>query len=265
MNKFSIRTYIQEKASILENMDLVYDGKTINLIKELKSTPRAWKHLRFDKFDIKLPKRSIYDHMISLSISAESFLDELNLDLDRKKIADFILFHDLAEAIMWDVPFFTSCEIAKLVYKTKEQKDEEERIINKFFIDNFPESLKDDFQIYEQEFFQEADSEEKRFLNFIDRFDPILNIWTYLLKFKDEIDISYFLQSMADFFDNPKVKDYAYISDLYETVIFFQNKENAFDFYNGWIEFLKAKEMNRIRWEIIWKLIDREGIHYCAN
>jgi hypothetical protein len=77
------------------------------------------------------------------------------------------------------------------------------------------------------EFNDSRGTDELFLFNFIDRVDPIINIWIYINLFRSEIDIDKFLVAMDDFFLNPKVVGFSLDDETEFLVRFLQNKEFA--------------------------------------
>lgn len=62
----------------LEKVTIRVNGDTLAPLEILKQTARSGKLVRIDKHQLMLPKRSIFDHIVSLSEQAHLFYDFLN-------------------------------------------------------------------------------------------------------------------------------------------------------------------------------------------
>ncbi|EKE28471.1 MAG: hypothetical protein ACD_3C00054G0011 [uncultured bacterium (gcode 4)] len=238
----------------------------LRLIDELQKIPRAWKHLRLDKNWIILPKRSVYDHLVSLWRNADILMDLTELKVDIKALTDIIAFHDLAEAIIWDTPYFTTSDLAKDLHKSKEDKDLEEMKANMLILDTFEWELKKDFWAYLSSWINSETSNELLLFKYLDRLDPIINIWRYINIFRFEIDIDHFLFAMDDFFINPHVVEFSFNANTKLLVKFFQDKNNALRFHKDWIDFIRRKlESSPINPNFLIEILENKDMNFIWN
>jgi len=252
-----------EKIELINSYKIISDWKEFKLIDELKKIPRAGKHLRLDKAWIVLPKRSVYDHLLSLWRNVNIFKDFIDFEISEEKVSNIIAFHDLAEAIMWDIPFFTSTELAKWLYKSKEHKDEEEKRVNNLILNTFEWELKRDFSEYLSDCESWEFSNELKYFNYLDRIDPVLNIWKYLLIFKSKIDIEVFLEAMNDFFINPNLVNYTLNNDTLTVVKFLQNKDFAIDFFYNWVSSFDSNlDLSKSKIDLFKSIFDTEEMFF---
>ncbi|EKE29295.1 MAG: hypothetical protein ACD_2C00193G0016 [uncultured bacterium (gcode 4)] len=258
-----IQAILKERLESVNAYLILHDWNELRLIDELKKIPRAGKHLRLDKNEIKLPKRSVYDHLLSIWRNADILFEIFDMKLDRNAFMNIIAFHDLAEAIIWDIPYFTTTELAGWPLKTKEEKDKEEEKVNSLILDSFDWSLKEDFRFFLLEWMSPDKSPELKLFNYLDRLDPIMNIWIYINMFRDEIDITHFLNAMDDFFINPNVIKFAFNSETEDLVRFFQNKEHALSFHKDWMDFIKRWiDSSKINPESIIEILSCKNMHF---
>lgn len=258
-----IQEDVLNKLELINSFKIKYDWKDLFLIDELKKIPRSWKHLRLDKAWIKLPKRSIYDHLVSLSRNADILIDLIDFEIDPGVLSNIIVFHDLAEVMIWDVPYFTTSELAQNLYKSKEHKDQEENKANIIILNKFEWKLKDDFKFFLENFNASIDNNELKFFNFLDRTDPIINIWKYLNIFKKEIEINKFLSAMDDFFINPNVINFSLNNDTDKLIRLIQNKAIAKEFYHNWLQvFDNNLDINDSKINLIKNIFDNREIHF---
>jgi len=74
----------------IKKIDIYLDnGKTLNLVKDLKNTARSGKLVKIKKYSLKLPCQSIYSHLISMAHNAD-ILTIYNDYKFTKKSMDFL-------------------------------------------------------------------------------------------------------------------------------------------------------------------------------
>lgn len=196
----------------------------VPLIEKLKQTPRSGKAVRFDKAGLALPKRSVYDHIISLPAQARFFLSVTNSELDQNQLDILFLFHDLAEALIGDAPSFTSQDIAKETYSPPGEKERREEKACKKLLAALPQPLKGYFESY---LTFAKDSRVYRFFQMIDKTDPIIAVWRYIALHRATLDIDHYLEAMTDFFLNPEPLRSCTCESAMAIVRYLQNKDCA--------------------------------------
>lgn len=222
----TIQQEVTQNVEKTQGITIKLPDKTINLIQELKKIPRTGKSTRIDKYSLKLPKRSLYDHLISLSIQGDIFLKYTKQAIDKKVVAKCIAYHELPETIAGDVSDFTTKEIAGALYKTEEQKIKDETEAEKIIEEQLTGEIKEEF-ISTIRTIHEAKSQNYKFFKQTDKTDPIIGVWRYIHLFRKQIEIDKFLEAMTDFFTNPKVKDHCVDTEIEKLREYLQNKENA--------------------------------------
>lgn len=70
-----------------------------------------------------------------------------------------------------------------------------------------------------------------RIFHFFDRTDSILNVWRYIDRFRDTIDIEQFLAVLNDYFVNPHTHLFSLDNDTSDFILFIKNPDRARDFY----------------------------------
>jgi 5'-deoxynucleotidase YfbR-like HD superfamily hydrolase len=251
-------------AEILKDLSdvnvIVEKNQKINILLDLAHTPRSGKSTRIDRYQLNLPKRSILDHITSLAFQSEVYRKICNLDIDTEKLASFIAFHDIAEALMGDVPDFTPRRLAKKLYKTKLEKEDEEEIANTLIANAMDEDLRVRF-VTTIEQLKDTDHTLVKFFQMVDKTDPIIGVWRYIHLYKNQIDIDIFLDAMSDFFTNPKVVGYCTNEEIKSIIKFLQNKKNANDYYVHGSTFLR-QQLSAISLNI---LIENRDIMYSTD
>jgi hypothetical protein len=79
---------------------------TIHIIATLKKMPRSGKKIRLDTYSPRIPVRSIYDHILSLSHSADRLFPIVQHCIrpqEKVDLARCIAYHDLPEVLLGDI------------------------------------------------------------------------------------------------------------------------------------------------------------------
>lgn len=210
----------------ITNLSIEISNKKTIIIETLKSIPRSGKSVRLEKFGINLPKRSVYDHIVSLPPQAQFFLSLSKNDLDPIILESMLIFHDLSEAVIGDSPSFTSQDLAMQTFMTEDKKAQEETKINLLLLKILPDHLKPLFSTY-MEHHREKKSFLYRYFNMIDKTDPIIAVWRYIFLFRRKIDIEIFLSAMKDFFLNPEPQHICLDNKIRTLIGFLQDPSNA--------------------------------------
>ena len=239
----------------------IAENKTLNLIGDLKMTPRTGKSVRIEKFNLNLPKRSIYDHITSLSYQADKYLEITSFVVNNDDVAKLIVFHDLAESIMGVVPDFTEEMLAGKLYRDSKTKYVIEKKANKLIRKSFPDGLKADFTKAINNNNKEISSKEVGFFKMVDKTDPIIAIWRYLFAFRESINFPLFMNAMKDFFNNPKVSDYCIDNKIKDIVKFLQNTNNAKSYHQKGSQFFQSIKKEWMS-EHLGLLIENRNMHY---
>ena len=203
-------------------------GVRLNIIDDLKRSPRSGKAARIDNFCLNLPKQSIYDHLLQLAYDADIFNEVIGCMTGDHLLSDFIAFHDLAESVIGDIPDYT--EGKALFGRVDGDLKVEEDLANSIIADSLDQDMKQRFLFAISALADRSRSEVKQF-HFIDKTEPIISVWRYIHFFRDIIDIDHFLEAMDDFFTNPKVKSYSINSATDDMINFLQQRDNARDFF----------------------------------
>lgn len=229
----------------------------IPLIDTLKCTPRSGKALRFDQFGLRLPKRSVYDHIISLPPQAQFFLSASKVSLNVDLLISLLLFHDLSEALIGDAPSFTSPHLAKETYRSEEEKGRAENGANQRLLAALPHPLKAPFESF---LTLSKNSPLYQFFHMVDKTDPIIAIWRYIHLYRGKIDdIDLFLTAMEDFFLNPEVQHCCIDEKASIVVKLLQTRDYAREYYAGSFDF--AKHLNLQMSQELKSLIEERAMH----
>ncbi len=221
-------------AEELEDIEIeLGSGKTLNMIWDLKTTPRTGNAVRIKKYNLGIGVQSHFDHEIITAYYADLFMEILGLNFDNQLLSDLCVFHDMSETIVGDVPQFTSRALAGSLYRTPKEKLRYERAASVLLIEGLPEKYVERYkQVHNLMFSDESsNSNLMKFFKMIDKFEPILSVWRYIYFNKELIEIESFLYAMSDFFTNPNVRPYSICSEMTTLVDFFQDKDNARKYY----------------------------------
>ena len=205
-------------------------AEPFSLCEKLKRLPRTGKAVRIDRYGLGLPKQSLLDHIVMLSVMADIFGSVLGPDVDSRVVGEMAAFHDLAEVLIGDAPDFTDKELAAASHMTVEEKVLKEKTANDFLANQFTGELKDRF-VKTLARLDDGRSPETEFFRMLDKCEPIISVWRYLHQFHDAICLENFLEAMTDFFANPKVAGSCVFRDASKLASFLQNKDQARKYY----------------------------------
>ena len=226
-----VKTFLDK----FEKVTVLYEGQEICLLDKLKKIPRSGKSSRIDYFGLNLPKRSIFDHIISLAREAE-FLGKLSgVKFDIEILAGMIASHDLSEALIGDAPDFTSEELTKGAYLTASIKEQLEEKANMVIQESLNKTHIEIGLVFKKslEVLDDTTSDTWKFFYMIDKVDALVAIWRYIYLFRESIEIEKFLEAMNDFFTNPRTSLSCIDEKPLELVTFLQVKDNARQYYHG--------------------------------
>lgn len=142
----------------LNFMAMIDDINKFRVFNKLKSVYRA--NSVGDRYE------SSAEHSWSCLILADFFLSKLNLDLDRLKVYELLMYHDVVEIEAGDTPLHP--EVSRLDKADREKKAME------FLHEELPAPLNDKFVSLFTEF-EEQRTLESRFAKAIDAFDAIIH------------------------------------------------------------------------------------------
>lgn len=116
-------------------------------------------------------KESSAEHSWSCLLLADFFLSKLNLDIDKTKVYELLIYHDILEIESGDIPLEPEKNDS-----SKDKKDEE--IFLKKFQKQLPEPMNSKFlDLYGE--FKEQKTIEAKFAKLIDSIDPIIHELDY--------------------------------------------------------------------------------------
>ena len=196
----------------------------IKIIQQLKDTPRTGKLIRLKGFkdpvtNTQFRVRSVYDHIISLSYSADILLPIIANDLENNKIdiAKCIAYHDICETLLGDIPDYTKMKsesnqrLAALELLKSKNPNEIKQTANLFiglFLENRERTI---LKHTETILFKKPPTPISNFIQILDKTDPIIAVWQYIYFFgkiqSSKFDIVVFVERLRDFFENSKVKE----------------------------------------------------------
>lgn len=220
----------------------------IKIIKQLKCLPRTGKIVRlYNKFNEKIRIRTVYDHIISLSMISDIFINVINHNLKNNDIVDLakcIVYHDLCEVILGDIPAYTN--IPKSAGSNRAQAErllrrwesKEIKLVANEFISLFLEEREIQNQLYVNSIMYKRQTPTSIFFNLLDKIDPIINVWRYINLFRDKknFSIENFTYRWKDFFENQNVKNVARNfkadSRVYDLIRQLQDRNLAIKYFN---------------------------------
>lgn len=232
----------------------------VPIIPSMRSQWRSWKKVRIKKNNLNVPVQNLFDHVMSYSIMVDLFWDSYR-EMGVEEYWSYIVFHDISELFYCDVPDFTSKHLAWKTFLTQDEKDKKENDANWLIF----ESLEWDMKALFKKLIIDIDisGNDKRFLKFTDKVECIVAVWRYIRLFWDKFDIEYFIESLTDFFDNYNIPWFAVNEKTLEFVNFFQNKDNARNYFYQKDLYWDNVRLNHWKWSELKKFINRDFMDVC--
>ncbi|MFT7615272.1 MAG: putative hydrolase of HD superfamily [Candidatus Woesearchaeota archaeon] len=137
------------------NLELINQYKIVNKLKSTYRTTAVG-----DRFE------NSAEHTWGVLMLAEFFLPQIDEKLNKQRIMELILYHDLVEAYTGDVPFLPG--------QTQDDKYEKEEQAAKQLAADLPESMRDPFMSAFTEY-ELQESVESHFAKACDVIEPLIN------------------------------------------------------------------------------------------
>ena len=218
----TISEYVQDLLDDLETATITFPlHGQIKIIDSLRRLPRSGKLIRLATFQPRIPVRSVYDHVLSIAHTADCLFPIINHGIkpeEANELARCIVYHDLAEVLLGDIPAYTNLTNAKrsrahIVAEAqfrKLPKGEPKRIANEFlgmFLDDRERESWNAAKLT----LADLKHPVARFFQIVDKLDPIIAVWRYVHQFQETLGSGAieFLRRMKDFFDYRAVRDLA--------------------------------------------------------
>jgi 5'-deoxynucleotidase YfbR-like HD superfamily hydrolase len=222
VHEATITAYVRDFLSDLSDSIIPLPlHKGINILLTLKKLPRSGKKIRLERYAPTVPVRSVYDHVLSLAHSGDClfpFVCHGIQQQERAELARCIAYHDLPEVLLGDIPAYTNLTDAKRKQaqiiaerRLSELPRGEPKKIASQFIRMFLKERERKSLDAVNEILADPKSAVHRFVEVLDKVDPIVAVWRYLHQFRGTLDpdAKLFLGRMKDFFDNPRIKEIA--------------------------------------------------------
>jgi len=228
MDNKSIYKSTEETINGLSSATLkVANDEHLNIIGELKKTPRSGKFVRIEKYELNLPVQSLCDHVLQVAFIADFFVAKFELKLNKQLLSDMVACHDLHELIIGDLPDFTPD--SHVFNKTKDEPMDE-KTANDIIFNSLNKILSERFKTAYETI--DKPNSESKILFLSDKIEPIISIWRYVHFFKGQINIDAFNEAMTDFFDNPGVIKYAINDEVGRLINFLQDKKEILKYFH---------------------------------
>lgn len=174
---------------VLDKLRTIYKLKTVNRMNSVGNR-----------------KESSAEHSWSTLILADYYLDKIEQKLDKIKVYELLMYHDLVEIESGDYPLSP-----ELDYKEKQRKEDEG---SKLLSERLPTKLGNKYIELHIEF-DENKTIEARFANAIDKLDPILHEFDYKEDWKGWSK-EFLLNKKEHFFleFEPMLKDFRKVIDI---------------------------------------------------
>lgn len=249
---------VEKRLQELESVTVLIGGKKIRLVEALRNLPRSGKAYRIDYFHLDLPKRSLYDHILSLGFQADVVLTAAEQASFGQDLIDAITFHDLCEVFVGDDPDYTPATFGRKSFSSLEDKLKAESAANGKLSQQLPKIVQGPWKHVIGQLDDRGSMFFKLF-HMIDKTDPIIAIWRYLRYFQGRLKIGKFLEAMDDFFTNPAVRAVCIDQRFLKIIKTLQDSDAAKRYYEtgSFTDFADA-EMH----SILPKLIEDRTMHF---
>lgn len=224
------RFFIEELSSLTVE---VSKGNKINIIEQLKDTPREGKRIRLARLkDTIIKPRSVFDHMMSLAYLAD-IIGPLTKEKrwNDSEMAKLIAYHEIAEAIIGDIASHT---VGEPVIKGPDRfkTSDREVIVNKFIslyadekqqqsIGYLNNRIKPTDRIKPTRKTKSELKEQMDYFKAFDHLDCLVAVWRYLSFYRSSCtqeQLLEFIDVMSDFFTNERLKE----EDMYINISVFK-------------------------------------------
>lgn len=186
----------------------------VELIKEIYKF-RVFNKLKsvYRKNSVDLRKESSSEHSWSCLLLADFFLSKMELRIDKIKVYELLMYHDILEIELGDTPLQPNT--------TVDDKKTEEDALNKL-CKQLPSHLNVKFLSLFKEF-KEQKTREAKFAKLIDSLDPIIHELDYKEDWKDWSK-DFFVQEKSKYF-----KDFQDLMPIFNELLDYLTENNYFD------------------------------------
>lgn len=181
---------------------------------EINQIRKLYELKNVDRFNsVSQRKESSAEHTWSCLVLADYFLTKENSGLDRLRVYELLMYHDLVEIEAGDTPLHLNGD-------DKEKNGRELKAFNKLS-EEIPQSLKDKYSAMFKEF-EGCQTDEAKFAHAIDKLDAII----HELDYKKDWDgwTEEFLRSKKEKY----FKDFPEIMRMFEKIVEYCLKEGYF-------------------------------------
>lgn len=166
-------------------MNIEFNEKDVEKIKEINLLKKVYR-----KSSVEDRKESSAEHSWSCLLIADLFLNHLQQPIDKLKVYELLIYHDVLEIETGDIPL-TPENISKKNVESKDIKNVKDRL---------PIRLSNQFERLFNEF-EEQKTIESKFAKLIDSIDPVFTAITYPIDWAGW-DLDFFIKEKAKYFEN---------------------------------------------------------------
>ncbi len=159
-------------------------------------------------------KESSAEHTWSCLILADYFLNQMNEKIDRLKVYELLLYHDVVEIEAGDIPIHH-------VKERENKKEKEQKAFEKVKKD-FPPELKEKFTKLFKEF-EEQKTKEAKFARAVDRLDALIHEMDYKEDWKGWTE-----KQVRKFYEE-EIKDFPIIKEAFEKILKYVVEEGYYE------------------------------------
>ncbi|MBT3835909.1 HD domain-containing protein [Candidatus Woesearchaeota archaeon] len=159
-------------------------------------------------------KESTAEHTWSALILADHFLSIMEEKLDRLKVYELIMYHDVVEIEAGDIPVHHE--------KERENKKENEKAAAHILKEHMPNSLKNKFiKLFEE--FEDEETREAKFAKAMDSLDALMHFLDYKEEWKG------WDEKMVHKYHGEKMKDFPETKEAFEKLLIYCRDKGFFN------------------------------------
>ena len=159
-------------------------------------------------------KESAAEHSWSTLVLADYFLNQMGSKLDRLKVYELLIYHDVVEIESGDIPIHHE--------EARKDKERKEKEAMKKLKEDFPTVMKEKvWNLFVE--FEEQQTAEAKFAKAIDKLDSIIHELDYKKDWKG------WTEEMVRRFHGPAISEFKELQQRFDKILGFCKKEGYFD------------------------------------
>lgn len=151
-------------------------------------------------------KESVAEHCWSAMLLVEYFIWKISKKVDKKRVFELLIYHDVIEIETWDVPIHE-------LENHKSKRDKELASMKKL-LEKFPNNIKDSYLSLHEEY-EMNETIESKFAHAIDKLDPLI----HCLYDKDMFHKYEYTEEIIRNNKQKHMEEFPEILDIYEQIL----------------------------------------------